>query len=729
MSYFLFMQEQRKVVPGWSNKSNHELQALCDPLWRKLDKSEKEKYKKMKKEHREKERQADEVRFASVMHTDIRTKVLVGQVDKPDIVWVTRVKEMEVVQKQLSKIAMVPLELVTVGTVAACKFREDGVVYRCQVAAEHEDDMVMVRYMEFGNMEKVNKVELCHLPSSLCKVVSMAVRVRVGGMEGVKDNEKNRAKVEKKLDVDDLEVTLNREGFATFFTNGKCISFKGSKIKLEESSQPQKICTEKLVVASLPTGVDKESVVKVGEKLELLVSEVIGGYPPTCEAVDEIEPRQQNEIANEVAKVKNVKIINTVEVLDLRTVVKKEDCVDVQIVFDGSNVIELVDHDVMVGDGIVEVKIEETFITENLKKKAVERLVVFEGGEDFNNNRQKRVFSTTSASLDGSIGKSSSGISLGGEADSGIGVSVTTESVIKGKIEQIIPDGTPEVSQVVDDSNRKLRNCNQLKLESVFDNNYEAGRPDEGHLAKEEVVVSSKISPVEKRLLVIRKETANKKSHVGAVVAAKWETDGVWRQGTVHEVVGDMAYVVSREQLVRATKVRVDQLRHADIPVEVLNMLEDELVTDLKDKTVQEESTTDSGDSFQGVFEADQEEVDQKCFSDEFEDLLDLLPRVDIVTLTSPSYSDLLSSLVTLVPSLPVSQLDRLMEDMIGHDLLVPASLHPESCPLASVLVKQIMMINSDMKGKVVNTLAINADKMLGSMWGKIVLKSLKGFV
>ena len=101
MSYFLFMQEQRKVVPGWSNKSNHELQALCDPLWRKLEKSEKEKYKKMKKEHREKERQADEVRFASVMHTDIRTKVLVGQVDKPDIVWVTRVKEMELVQKQL----------------------------------------------------------------------------------------------------------------------------------------------------------------------------------------------------------------------------------------------------------------------------------------------------------------------------------------------------------------------------------------------------------------------------------------------------------------------------------------------------------------------------------------------------------------------------------------------------------------------------------------------------
>ena len=46
-------------------------------MWRKLD---------------------DEQRFSSVMWTDSRTKVVVGQVDKPDIVWVTQVKEMEDVQ-------------------------------------------------------------------------------------------------------------------------------------------------------------------------------------------------------------------------------------------------------------------------------------------------------------------------------------------------------------------------------------------------------------------------------------------------------------------------------------------------------------------------------------------------------------------------------------------------------------------------------------------------------
>ena len=185
-SYFLFMQEQRKVVPGWANKSNNELQALCDPLWRKLDKEEKQKYKNMKKAHREKERFEDEKRFASIMRTDVKMKVIVGQVDRPDIVWVTKVKEMEVVQKQLIKIVMVPLQVVKIGTVAACVYKADGEVYRCQVVSVNDDDnkMVVVRYTEFGNMEKVNKVELCHLPSNLSKIAPVAVRVRVSGWCG-----------------------------------------------------------------------------------------------------------------------------------------------------------------------------------------------------------------------------------------------------------------------------------------------------------------------------------------------------------------------------------------------------------------------------------------------------------------------------------------------------------------------------------------------------------------
>ena len=118
-SYFLFMQEQRKKVPGWGNKSNNELQALCDPLWRKLDKEEKDKYKQMKKAYKERERMETEERFASLMYTESKTSVVVGHVEKPDIVWVVTKKDMDFVQNQLTNITMVPIDVVKVGTVAS----------------------------------------------------------------------------------------------------------------------------------------------------------------------------------------------------------------------------------------------------------------------------------------------------------------------------------------------------------------------------------------------------------------------------------------------------------------------------------------------------------------------------------------------------------------------------------------------------------------------------------
>merc|ERR1719460_1770164 len=48
--YLLFMQEMRQSRPGWANKGNHELQVLCDPLWRALAREEKDIYKMMKKD-------------------------------------------------------------------------------------------------------------------------------------------------------------------------------------------------------------------------------------------------------------------------------------------------------------------------------------------------------------------------------------------------------------------------------------------------------------------------------------------------------------------------------------------------------------------------------------------------------------------------------------------------------------------------------------------------------
>ena len=63
------------------------------------------------------------------------------------------------------------MEEVKVGTVASCKFSVDGKVYRCQIITMgEEEDFVLVRYMDFGNMEKVKKTLLCHLLSILYKI-------------------------------------------------------------------------------------------------------------------------------------------------------------------------------------------------------------------------------------------------------------------------------------------------------------------------------------------------------------------------------------------------------------------------------------------------------------------------------------------------------------------------------------------------------------------------------
>ena len=123
------------------------------------------------------------------------------------------------------------------------------------------------------------------------------------------------------------------------------------------------------------------------------------------------------------------------------------------------------------------------------------------------------------------------------------------------------------------------------------------------------------------------------------------------------------------------------------------------------------------------------QEVKQEHFSDELEDLLALLPSVDIDLLTSPSCSDLLESLVLMIPSLPLSQVDRLVDGMMRQDLLIPAALHPSAYLLATQLVKYVMVANSGMKGPVMNCLARQADEMQMNICGREVLKTLHGYI
>jgi len=64
---------------------------------------------------------------------------------------------------------------------------------------------------------------------------------------------------------------------------------------------------------------------------------------------------------------------------------------------------------------------------------------------------------------------------------------------------------------------------------------------------------------------------------VGDKVIAMWISDGVWRKGIIHEMFGDEVFVIATEDVaVKATKVKKEDLKSISIPIEFLNMVEDQ---------------------------------------------------------------------------------------------------------------------------------------------------------
>ena len=142
-AYLLFMQEQRVTVPGWINKSNSELQLLCDPFWKRLTEAEKSKYKEMKKSLRRKDR---EMRVSGRIPQEVKKiefegkqwPITVGQVESPDFVWVVPDHSSPEVHKLLVDLGRLPLEVFQVGMLPSASFSSDGKIYRCRVAAVKE---------------------------------------------------------------------------------------------------------------------------------------------------------------------------------------------------------------------------------------------------------------------------------------------------------------------------------------------------------------------------------------------------------------------------------------------------------------------------------------------------------------------------------------------------------------------------------------------------------------
>jgi len=561
-----------------------------------------------------------------------------------------KTRDMDFVQNQLSNISMVPIDVVKVGTVAACKFSEDGVVYRAQVLSMESTNKVMIRYMEFGNSEMVDQKELCHLPSSLGKVGPLAVKVRLAGMEGVKNTEKNRRKVEKKFDVDNLEVSVDKEWLATFYSNGAALRFKGSKAERNEINHNEE----------------------------------------TIPSQDEVTL----EVEAGLVSVKGVVDENRAE--DFDSVLK--------------------DHNLNVETR----KVED--VEENLKRcdemfEVAEVCVSIDGQEE------------------ASVGKSASGV----ETDSGLGFSMTMEKLGIGS-EYEANDIEENIDDVVKpDKNIVARGESSKSTEiGLFFHETEA----KGVEDREKIIVDGKRDHVvevprmktgRNTIVVKSRNTRSKKIadrnqnretesgwKINDSVVAQWE-DGVWRQGIVHEVIDGMAFVVSKEGMVKATKVRLSKLRNATIPVDVLNLLEEELVNG----DGSESGTDESG----SIISSSCDEAELMNYSEELDDLLTLLPLIDIETLTSPSCTDLISSLILVIPTLPVYQLDVLVESIIVHNLLIPVALHSETSLVAIELVRAVMKSTSDKRGQVLKCLAMHADELQANVWGKEVLKTLQGYL
>ena len=163
--YLLFMQEMRQTRPGWANKGNHELQVLCDPLWRALAREEKYKYKMMKKDFKmavriklNEERKVEEAKMKPrsdawlKFFSGVKTRVYVMVVLSISKVRVSLEKEIKKKQKFLSQedLDLVQLnpDMVFVGLEAIARYSEDNSLYRCRVT-DIQEDIVKVSYFSF----------------------------------------------------------------------------------------------------------------------------------------------------------------------------------------------------------------------------------------------------------------------------------------------------------------------------------------------------------------------------------------------------------------------------------------------------------------------------------------------------------------------------------------------------------------------------------------------------
>ena len=188
--------------------------------------------------------------------------VTVGHIERPAKVWVCPDEAcgelMEELYRLDGRLERMDSSEVRVGVVAATHFSEDQQLYRAEVLQVLQPEEVEVRFIDYGNSEKVKISSLFNLPAALKKAARLAVQVSVDGIDplAVGNSEKNRAKIKKKLSKSGLEVELKQVAgslVASFFFEGKKIKFSKSKESVPEAELKEVTGTKEVPSNELKT--------------------------------------------------------------------------------------------------------------------------------------------------------------------------------------------------------------------------------------------------------------------------------------------------------------------------------------------------------------------------------------------------------------------------------------------------------------------------------------------
>merc|ERR1719508_688314 len=134
--------------------------------------------------------------------------------------------------------------------------------------------------------------ELLKLPDNLAEQKQLAVQVRVEGVKGVADSAKNRARVEKKLCVEGLLVTVreDKEGlFGVFEVGGKKIKFSKSKEATPAEDVTIASKDEKVDVVAQENGVDKKNESKIDMKDSVIVQKEVKAGITNSQGMDKMD--------------------------------------------------------------------------------------------------------------------------------------------------------------------------------------------------------------------------------------------------------------------------------------------------------------------------------------------------------------------------------------------------------------------------------------------------------